>query len=101
MMTYAMRRLPIIGLPRLKRFRRGRDWVLAALTAENIGVGVHYRALCNHPYYQQALGWKRSDCPVASDIGDRTLSLPLSAALTDADVDDVIAAFRNVIAQGA
>ncbi len=80
-----------------RSFKRGRDWVLSALTAENIGVGVHYRALCDHPYYRRALGWKRSDGPVASDIGARTLSLPLSPALSDRDVDDVIAAFRKVM----
>src|SRR5690606_13326 len=36
-----------------------RDFVLAALTAEGIGAGVHYRALCDHPYYRKALSWKR------------------------------------------
>jgi dTDP-4-amino-4,6-dideoxygalactose transaminase len=76
---------------------RKRDGVLAGLTAENIGAGVHYRALGDHPYYRKALGWKRKDCPLASDIGDRTVSLPLSAALTDRDVDDVITAFRKVL----
>ena len=78
-------------------FKRGRDWVLGAMTAENIGVGVHYRALCDHPYYRRALGWKRRDYPVASAIGDRTVSLPLSAALSDRDVEDVITAFRKVM----
>ncbi len=88
--------------PRVTRgFRRSRDWVLAALTAEGIGVGVHYRALCDHPYYRRVLGWKRRDFPVAADIGERTVSLPLSAALTARDVDDVIAAFRKVMRAGA
>jgi dTDP-4-amino-4,6-dideoxygalactose transaminase len=58
---------------------------------------VHYRALCDHPYYRKALGWRRADYPVAADIGDRTLSLPLSPALTDKDVADVITAFRKVL----
>lgn len=80
-----------------KKFKRSRDWVLNALTAENIGAGVHYRALCDHPYYQKTLGWKRRDYPVAVDIGDRTLSLPLSPAMNDKDVDDVITAFRKVM----
>jgi dTDP-4-amino-4,6-dideoxygalactose transaminase len=80
-----------------KGFRLSRDRVLAALTAENIGVGVHYRALCDHPYYRRALGWKRGDCPAASDVGDRILSLPLSPALSDRDAADVIAAFRKVM----
>jgi dTDP-4-amino-4,6-dideoxygalactose transaminase len=74
-----------------------RDFILTALTAEGIGAGVHYRALVDHPYYRKALGWKRADCPVAADIGDRTLSLPLSPALSDRDVEDVITAFRKVL----
>jgi dTDP-4-amino-4,6-dideoxygalactose transaminase len=74
-----------------------RDWVLEALTAENIGAGVHYRALCDHPYYRKTLEWRRRDYPVAATIGDRTLSLPLSAALSDKDVEDVIKAFRKVM----
>ena len=73
-----------------------RDWVLSALTAENIGAGVHYRALCDHPYYRRTLGWSRKETPVAAGIGDRTVSLPFSAALTDAEAGDVITAFRKV-----
>lgn len=73
-----------------------RDFILSALTAEGIGAGVHYRALVDHPYYRKALGWKRSDAPVAADIGDRTFSLPLSPALSDQDVEDVVIAVRKV-----
>jgi dTDP-4-amino-4,6-dideoxygalactose transaminase len=71
---------------------------LKALTSEGIGVGVHYRALSSNPLYRKRLGWKRQDAPVAGDIGDRTLSLPLSPALSDGDVQDVIRAFRKVLA---
>jgi dTDP-4-amino-4,6-dideoxygalactose transaminase len=83
--------------PLIRKGGPKRDWVLKALTAENIGVGVHYRALCDHPYYRKTLGWKRKDYPVAAGIGDRTVSLPLSAALSDKDVEDVIRAFRKVM----
>jgi dTDP-4-amino-4,6-dideoxygalactose transaminase len=83
--------------PLIRKGGPKRDWVLKALTAENIGVGVHYRALCDHPYYRKTLGWKRKDYPVAAGIGDRTISLPLSAALSDEDVEDVIRAFRRVM----
>ncbi|MBT2327013.1 DegT/DnrJ/EryC1/StrS family aminotransferase, partial [Variovorax paradoxus] len=34
-----------------------RDAFLDAMTAEGIGVGVHYLALTEHPYYQQSFGW--------------------------------------------
>jgi len=74
-----------------------RDQVLSALTAEGIGVGVHYRSLCDHPLYRKRLGWKRSDAPVAGRIGDQTLSLPLSPSMNQKDVLDVITAMRKVL----
>ncbi len=76
---------------------RSRDWVLNALTAENIGVGVHYLPVHLHPFYRKTYGWKTGDFPNAEWIGERTLSLPLSAALNEKDTEDVITAFRKVL----
>jgi len=76
---------------------RSRDWVLDALTAENIGVGVHYTPVHLHPFYRNTFGWKSGDFPNAEWIGERTISLPLSAALFDEDVQDVIRAFQKVL----
>lgn len=81
----------------LEALGRSRDWVLSALTAENIGVGVHYLPVHHHPYYQQRFGWRHGNFPNAEWIGERTLSLPLSAALNDQDVADVCQAFRKVL----
>ncbi len=74
-----------------------RDAFLDLMTKQNIGVGVHYVALHLHPYYQKAFGYKRGDFPNAEWISDRTVSLPLSAKLTDGDVEDVVEAVRNII----
>ena len=76
------------------RFGCTRDAFLEHMTAQRIGVGVHYLSLPEHPYYQQRLGWRPEDTPHAWRIGQQTVSLPLSPALSDADVDDVIAAVR-------
>jgi dTDP-4-amino-4,6-dideoxygalactose transaminase len=81
----------------IDRLGKSRDWVLDALTAENIGVGVHYLPIHWHPYYRKTYNWRAEDYQNAEWIGQRTLSLPLSAALSDADVDDVIAAFTKVL----
>lgn len=67
-----------------------RDVFLARMTAQGIGVGVHYLALPEHPYYQQSLGWRADDTPHATSIGRQTVSLPLSPRLTDAEVERVI-----------
>lgn len=74
-----------------------RDEFLGAMTANNIGVGVHYLSIPEHPYYQETFGWKPEDYPEAMRIGRQTVSLPLSAKLTDEDVDDVIMAVKSII----
>ncbi len=74
-----------------------RDAVMQALQAENIGTGIHFIGLHMHPYYRQRLGCGPRDFPNATWISGRTLSLPLSARLSEQDVDDVIAAVRKVL----
>jgi dTDP-4-amino-4,6-dideoxygalactose transaminase len=74
-----------------------RDAVLQALHQEGIGTGVHFIALHLQPFYQEALGYKEGDFPHAEEISRRTLSLPLSARLTDQEVERIIRSFRHVI----
>lgn len=81
----------------LERLSASRDEVLKALTMENIGTGVHYRPVHAYSYYRDAYGWRTGDYPIAEWIGERTISLPLSAALTEKDVDDVSRAFTKVM----
>lgn len=71
-----------------------RDTFIERMTAQKIGVGVHYLAIPEHPYYRDTFGWRTEDYPHATRLGRETVSLPLSAKLSDADVDDVIAAVR-------
>ncbi|MBZ0152167.1 MAG: DegT/DnrJ/EryC1/StrS family aminotransferase [Planctomycetes bacterium] len=74
-----------------------RDEMLMRLHRQNIGTGVHYRAIPGMSVYQRRFGWRADDCPHAKTIGDRTLSLPLSAKLTDDDVSDVINAVKQAL----
>lgn len=80
-----------------KRAGLSRDEFLSRMTAQGIGVGVHYLGLPEHPYYQQTLGWRPEEYSVATRIGRETVSLPLSAKLSDTDVADVIEAVRRVL----
>jgi perosamine synthetase len=84
-------------LLRLEQLRADRTTILAALRAENIGATVHYVPAYWHPYYE-ALGYLRGLCPRAEDAYGRILTLPLFPAMTDGDVDDVVAALRKVLA---
>jgi dTDP-4-amino-4,6-dideoxygalactose transaminase len=77
-----------------------RDQFIAALHRRNIGTGVHYRAVPAHPVYKKRFGWRPADYPNAQAIGDTTVSVPLSARLTEDDIADVIAAVREVLTSG-
>jgi dTDP-4-amino-4,6-dideoxygalactose transaminase len=82
----------------LDRLSRTRDEVLLDLHRQNIGSGVHYRALHLHPYYREAGGHARGDFPNAEWISERTVSLPLSPKLSEDDVEDVIDAVERTLA---
>ncbi len=71
-----------------------RDTFLQRMHARGIGTGVHYMSLPEHPYYRETYGWKPEDSPHAMRLGRQTVSLPLSAKLTDGDAADVIEAIR-------
>ena len=75
-----------------------RDRFVEALHAEGIGIGIHYRALSEHGFYRRALDFSPADVVHAERIGRCTLSLPLSPALGDEDVEDVVSAVRKIAA---
>jgi len=76
-----------------------RNEFIVRLKAENIGTGIHFTPLHLHSYYAKTFGFTPGEFPAAEFIGDRTVSLPLSAKLTDEDVEDVIAALRRVLGE--
>src|SRR5438067_2146762 len=68
------------------------------LKGRKIGTGVHFTAVHLHRFYRERFGFARGDFPEAEFVSDRTVSLPLSPALAERDVDDVIAAVTDVLA---
>jgi dTDP-4-amino-4,6-dideoxygalactose transaminase len=74
-----------------------RDELLDGLTARGIGTGVHYRGVHLHPYYRDRYHLASEQFPVATAISERTLSIPLSPKVTDADQDDVVLALRELL----
>jgi dTDP-4-amino-4,6-dideoxygalactose transaminase len=77
--------------------RLSRDELLEQLTRRKIGTGVHYLGVHLHPFYRDKYGLRPSDFPVATAISERTLSLPLSPKVSEADQDDVVAALRELV----
>jgi dTDP-4-amino-4,6-dideoxygalactose transaminase len=72
-----------------------RDLFLEEMTRRQVGVGVHYLSIPEHPYYRQRFHWDPAEYPAAFRIGRQTVSLPISAKLKDSDVDYVIEAVSD------
>jgi len=76
--------------------RRSRRRIFDELRGSGIGVNVHYLPVHLQPYYRD-LGFGPGWCPEAEAHGREAITLPLHAALTEADQDKVIAAVRQAI----
>jgi len=85
---------PLLQLEKLSLNRRQ---IVAAMEAENIGVGIHYEPVHTQPFYTQRFGRDDTRFPNATYIGERTISLPLSATMSLADVADVCRAFGRIL----
>ncbi|MCM1090189.1 MAG: UDP-4-amino-4,6-dideoxy-N-acetyl-beta-L-altrosamine transaminase [Butyrivibrio sp.] len=89
------RHLYILRL-RLERLRCDRRQFFDALCAENIIPQVHYLPVYWHSYYEK-LGYEKGLCPNAEKYYQESMSLPLYYSLSDAEVEDVIAAVRKLV----
>jgi UDP-4-amino-4-deoxy-L-arabinose-oxoglutarate aminotransferase len=69
-----------------------RDDVLARLGEAGIGTAVNYRAIHLLTYLSELLAIPRGALPVAEEIGDRTISLPLHPGLVAEEQDRVVSA---------
>lgn len=81
----------------LEQLSATRGEIFRALRAENIGVNVHYIPVHLHPYYRDRFGYRQGDYPIAEDAYERLLSIPMFHAMSDQDVDDVVAAISKVL----
>lgn len=80
----------------LENLTATRDEFVYALRMENVGAAIHYTALHLEPFYQKTFNLGAGKLPVAEWISERTLSLPLSPALSENDIQNVIKAVKKV-----
>jgi dTDP-4-amino-4,6-dideoxygalactose transaminase len=74
-----------------------RDAMLWELQQQGVGVAVNYRACHLYSLFREQYGYKEGDLPQAERIGNRTLSLPLFAALQQAEVEYVVDTVQKVV----
>jgi len=77
--------------------RIDRNAFVDELKRRGIGASVHFIPLHVHPYYRDAFGYRAEDLPVALDLYQRSISLPLFSAMTSHQVERVIEAVLDIV----
>jgi perosamine synthetase len=78
------------------RLSLSRDEFVKELTVHGVAFSVHWRPLHLHPYYQQTFGWSSADCPQASALWKRLISLPIFSAMREEEIHQVIRIVREL-----
>ena len=78
-----------------EKFGVDRRRFFEALGAENVCCNVHYIPTYYFPYYEK-LGYQKGICPNAEKLYEEIITLPLYYAMTDEDVESVIAAVSKI-----
>jgi len=73
-----------------------RDKFIELMAQENIGTSVHFIPLHLQPYWRDRYNYQPEDYPVALDVFNRAMSLPIYPKMTDDDVQNVIKAVKKV-----
>jgi dTDP-4-amino-4,6-dideoxygalactose transaminase len=81
----------------LDKLKIDRDQFIEELKERNIGTSVHYISVHFHPYYRDKYGFKPEDFPVTSANFERIISLPMSAKISNPEVNTVIAAIEDIL----
>lgn len=75
-----------------------RNEVIAGLSERGIGASVHFIPLHMLTAFKALGYWQEGDFPIAERAYEGTVSLPMFPDITDAEVDDVCQALRDILA---
>lgn len=84
----------------LERLSATRKEVFIKLKEQGIGVNVHYIPVHYHPYYQQ-LGYRKGICPVAEELYEGIITIPLYSGMMDHAVEKVIECVKQTVSEVA
>lgn len=74
-----------------------RDDVLKKIQDNGIGVAINFRVIHLMKYYREKYGYKKGDFPIAENIGDRTITLPLYPKLSNSDQTHIINVVKDIL----
>lgn len=80
-----------------KDTRVDRDGLAKSLNEMNIGTSLHFIPIYEHPYYKTHFDFIKENFKNANSMYEKVLSIPLFAAMTDQDVQDVIYSIKEIV----
>jgi dTDP-4-amino-4,6-dideoxygalactose transaminase len=80
----------------LDRLEIERDEFIDQLRARGIGTSVHFIPIPLHPFFASRANLRENRCPRALELYPRLISLPLFPAMTEAQVEYVAKAVRQI-----
>jgi dTDP-4-amino-4,6-dideoxygalactose transaminase len=81
----------------LEQLAVGRDRFIELMSDAGIGTSVHFIPLHIQPYWRDRYGFSPGDFPMAYDVFQRAVSLPIYPKMTDMDVERVIGGVRLIL----
>ena len=81
----------------LEELSKDRNTFIERMNAAGIGTSVHFIPLHLQRYWRDRYGFKPADFPVALDVYQRAVSLPIYPSMNDGDVARVIATIRQIL----
>jgi dTDP-4-amino-4,6-dideoxygalactose transaminase len=85
----------VVTLP-VEQLKCTRNDIVLALRERNVGASIHYTPLHTMPLFAQT---PHTDMTATNHLGDRIMTLPISASVTLDDVDYVVAQLHKVLTQ--
>ena len=67
-----------------------RNELIEILKKKQIGTSVHFIPVHKHPYYKKKYNYKNSTYPIANQVFEKSLSLPIYPNLKDDEIDYII-----------
>ncbi len=93
--TSHARHLFVVTLP-IEQLNCTRNDVILALRERNVGASIHYAPLHTMPFFKDT---KRTDMTNTNYLGDRIMTLPISASMSLEDAQYVVDEFKRIIEQ--
>jgi len=73
-----------------------RNELIEKINEKGIGTSVHYIPVHMHSYYAKKYGFKQEDFPVAKELSERVITLPLYPNMTNNQTQYIIQTMKDL-----